>query len=221
MINTSDLFDIDLVDENLRSLLQVEFPWQVLTELDKFTAEIQDLRLGRVHPTAVVEGKVFIAKSASIGPHVYIQGPAWIAENAKVKHGACLRSGVVLAAGAEVGARTEVKRSLFLNSAKAAHLNYVGDSILGYKVNLGAGVKLANFKTFGTNINVANHETGLRKLGAMLGDHVSIGCNAVTVPGTIIGKRSIIYNLAMARGVVAADSILKLRQQFELSERRG
>ncbi len=219
MIKTSELFDINLVDDNLQDLLDTEFAWQILAKLDSFTAEIKDLRLGKIHPTAVIEGNVHIAESAVIGPHVYIQGPAWIAENAQVKHAAYLRAGVVLASAAEVGAKTEVKRSLFLNSAKAAHLNYVGDSILGHKVNLGAGVKLANFKTFGTNIKIANYETGLRKLGAMLADNVSIGCNAVTVPGTIVGKRTIIYNLAMARGVIAADSILKLRQQFELSKR--
>ena len=220
MIKTSELFDIDLLDENLRKLLAVEFAWQILAELDKFTAEIKDLRMGQVHSSAVIEGNVYIAESATIAPHVYIEGPAWIGDNAKVKHAAYLRGGVVLASGAEVGAKTEVKRSLFLNSAKAAHLNYVGDSILGYKVNLGAGVKLANFKTFGTNISVSNYETGLRKLGAMLADNVSIGCNAVTVPGTIIGKRSIVYNLAMVRGVVAADSIFKLRQQFEVDTRK-
>ena len=220
MLYTKDLFDIKKLDERLHSLLKPEYAWEILQNIDKHLENIENRRLGFVHPSAVIEGEVFIAESANIGPHVYIQGPAWIGEGAKVKHGAYLRAGVILAPGAEVGAKTEVKRSLFLNKAKAAHLNYVGDSILGYKVNLGAGVKLANFKTFGSNISVDGHETGLRKFGAILGDEVSLGCNAVTVPGTIVGKRTIAYNLAMLRGIIAADQVVKLRQQLEYVARK-
>lgn len=219
MLYTNDIFEIEKVDKQLRDLLSPILAWEILANIDEFVNEIEDNRLGSIHETAVIEGKVFLAKSAQIGPHAYIQGPAWIGEGAKVKHGAYLRAGVILAPGAEVGAKTEVKHSLFLNNAKAAHLNYVGDSVLGYKVNLGAGVKLANFKTFGSNISVDGHETGLRKFGAMLGDYVSLGCNAVTVPGTIVGKRTIVYNLAMLRGVVAADKVIKLRQQLEYADR--
>jgi UDP-N-acetylglucosamine diphosphorylase / glucose-1-phosphate thymidylyltransferase / UDP-N-acetylgalactosamine diphosphorylase / glucosamine-1-phosphate N-acetyltransferase / galactosamine-1-phosphate N-acetyltransferase len=154
--------------------------------------------------------------TAKIGPHAYIEGPAWIGEEVEVGHSAYIRGGVVLAPKAKVGAKTEVKRSLFLYAAKAPHLNYVGDSILGTKVNLGAGVKLANFNNMGTNIKIDGHATGLRKLGAMLGDEVTLGCNAVTVPGTIIGPRSTVYNCVMVRGVIPADSIVKLRQDLEI-----
>ena len=106
-----------------------------------------------------------------------------------------------------------------MKKAKAAHLNYVGDSVLGNDVNLGAGVKLANFKTFGTNITIEGQETGLRKLGALIGDGCSIGCNAVTTPGTIIGKNTIAYNCVVLKGVVPANSIVKLRQNLEITER--
>jgi bifunctional N-acetylglucosamine-1-phosphate-uridyltransferase/glucosamine-1-phosphate-acetyltransferase GlmU-like protein len=220
MLKTKDLFSLDKLPGEIRGLLEAEYPWDILKKLDAFVATIQDQRLGKVHPTAVLEGNIYLHESATIGPHACIEGPAWIGEDAMVGHGAYVRGGVVLAPHAKVGAKTEVKRSLFLYDAKAPHLNYVGDSILGSKVNIGAGVKLANFNNMGTNIKVGSHETGLRKLGAMLGDNVSIGCNAVTVPGTMIGPRTMVYNCVMVRGVIPADSIVKLKQDLEILAKR-
>ena len=216
MLTTKDLFALDKLPEELQSLLDVTYPWEILKNLDAFVSTIQDQRLGKVHPTAVLEGNIYIHESAIIGPHAFIEGPAWIGEGVEVGHAAYIRGGVVLAPKAKVGAKTEVKRSLFLYSAKAPHLNYVGDSILGSKVNLGAGVKLANFNNMGTNIKIQGQDTGLRKLGAMLGDNVTLGCNAVTVPGTIIGVNSMVYNCVMVRGVIPANSIVKLRQDLEI-----
>jgi UDP-N-acetylglucosamine diphosphorylase / glucose-1-phosphate thymidylyltransferase / UDP-N-acetylgalactosamine diphosphorylase / glucosamine-1-phosphate N-acetyltransferase / galactosamine-1-phosphate N-acetyltransferase len=220
MLRTKDLFCLDSLPDEFHSLLETEYPWEILKKLDAFVDTIQDKRLGKVHPTAVLEGNIYIHETATIGPHAFIEGPAWIGEGASVGHGAYLRGGVVLAPYAKVGAKTEVKRSLFLYDAKAPHLNYVGDSVLGAKVNIGAGVKLANFNNMGTHIKVGGHETGLRKLGAMLGDNVSLGCNAVTVPGTVIGPRSMVYNCVMVRGVIPADSIVKLKQELEIVEKR-
>ena len=214
MLSTKDLFKT--IPEAFAALFDCDKPWGVLPHLDDFVKTIEDNRQGNIHPSAVLEGNIYLARDAEIGPHVYIQGPAWIGNGAKVKHGAYLRGGVVLADGAEVGAKTEVKRTLFLTGAKAAHLNYVGDSVLGYKVNLGAGVKLANFKTDGSNIKIQDEDTGFRKLGALLGDRVSIGCNAVTVPGTVIGADSSVYNCAMVRGFIPANTIVKLKQTIEL-----
>ncbi len=219
MLLTNELFQISELPEELQSLLDVTYPWEVLAKLDLFTKTIADNRHGQIHETAVLEGNVFVHESAKIAPHVYIEGPAYLGENAAVKHGAYLRAGVVLAKGAEVGAKTEVKRALFLPKAKAAHLNYVGDSVLGSNVNLGAGVKLANFKTYGTNITIAGHETGLRKIGALIGDNASLGCNAVTTPGTILGKNTIVYNGAVLRGVIPANTVVKLRQELEFVAR--
>ncbi len=220
MLTTLDLFDIRVLPEELKEVFHFKFPWEILRALDDFANSISDNRRGVIHPSAIVEGNVYLHETAEIGPHVYIEGPAWIGPKAKVKHGAYLRGGVVLAEGAEVGAKTEVKRSIFMKKAKAAHLNYVGDSILGNEVNLGAGVKLANFKTFGTNITIEGQETGLRKLGALIGDKSSIGCNAVTTPGTIIGKNTIAYNCVVLKGVIPANSIVKLRQNLEIAERK-
>jgi NDP-sugar pyrophosphorylase family protein len=215
MLLSHDLFDSNMLSENLRELLRVGLPWEILAKLDAFVQTIPDDRQGYIHDTAVLEGNVFVHQTAKIAPHVFIEGPAYIGERVQVKHGAYLRGGVVLAAGAEVGAKTEVKRSLFLNQAKAAHLNYVGDSVLGNKVNLGAGVKLANFKTAGTTISIEGQATGLRKLGALIGDYSSLGCNAVTTPGTVIGKNVMVYNCAVLRGIVPANTIVKLKQGLE------
>lgn len=216
---TRDLFALDKVPEVLQGLLKTTYAWEILKNLDAFVATIQNDRQGKIHPTAVLEGNIYMHETAVIGPHAYIEGPAWLGEGVEVGHAAYIRGGVVLAPKAKVGAKTEVKRSLFLYGAKAPHLNYVGDSILGSKVNLGAGVKLANFNNMGTNIKIQGQDTGLRKLGAMLGDEVTLGCNAVTVPGTIIGAKSMVYNCVMVRGVIPANSIVKLKQELEIVAR--
>lgn len=220
MLLTKDLFSLEHIPEMLRPLLEVTYPWEVLKKLDDFVATIQDHRAGEIHPTAVLEGNVYVHESASIGPHTYIEGPAWIGEDVYVGHAVYLRAGVVLVSGAKVGHSTEVKRSLFLEGAAAPHLNYVGDSVLGRKVNIGAGVKLANFNNMGTTIKIDGQSTGLRKLGAMLGDEVTLGCNAATAPGTIVGARTMVYQGAMLRGVIPADSIVKMRPALEIVPRQ-
>lgn len=219
MLLTQELYKLECVPEELRHLLEVMYPWEILKKLDEFVATLQDHRAGEIHPTAVVEGNVYLHESASIGPHAYVQGPAWIGAEAMIGHAAYVRGGVVLAPHAKVGHSTEVKRSLFLEDAKAPHLNYVGDSILGRKVNIGAGVKLANFNNMGTPIKIDGQSTGLRKLGAMLGDEVTLGCNAATAPGTIVGARTMVYQGAMLRGVIPADSVVKMRPVLEVVSR--
>ena len=215
MLKTAELFDLSQVDAPLRELLKVEHPWEVLARLEAFNEEVgHDVR-GEVHPTAVVEGAVYLAEGAVIGPHAYVKGPVWIGEGAEVGHGAYVRDNAVLGPYAKVGHASEVKRSLLLAGAKAPHFNYVGDAVLGRGVNLGAGVKLANLKAIGRNVSVGAVDTGLRKFSAAVGDEVSIGCNAVLAPGTLIGPRTTVYNGAMLRGVYPADSVVKLRQTLE------
>ena len=216
-----DLFDVDAVAAELRPLLRAERPWQILARLDAFLQGLADYRAGRIHPSAVIEGPIHLAEGASIGPHAFVQGPAWIGRGAEVGHGAHLRGKVVLGPDTRVMHACEVKHALLLDGARLPHFNYVGDSVLGRGVNLGAGVKLANFKVFDGEIVVAGEGTGLRKFGAALGDDVSIGCNAVLAPGTVIGPRTIVYHGATVRGVVPADSVLKLRQTQEIAPRRG
>ncbi len=220
MLTTADLFDLELVPDELRALLADDLPWLALARLDELGGGLVDQR-GEVHPTAVVDGPLYMAKGAKVGPHAYLTGPVYLAEGAEVGHAARLRGPVVLGPGAKVGHASEVKRSLFLGGAKAPHFNYVGDSILGHDVNLGAGVKVANFKAFGDEIVSGDVRTGLRKFGAAVGDGVSVGCNAVLAPGTLVGRGTVIYHGASVRGHVDAGVVVKLRQQQELATRRG
>ena len=219
MLTTAQLFDVSLLPTELQGLLETDFPWEVLARLDTFAAEIPARILGEVHPTAVLIGNVFVAKGAKVGPHAFIDGPAWLGEGAEIGHGAYLRGNVVLGPQAKVGHATEVKRSFLLPGAAAPHFNYVGDSVLGSKVNLGAGVKLANFRTLAGTVKIAGTDTGLRKFGAALGDGVSLGCNSVTGPGTVVGPRTVAYHGSMLRGFYPADTVLKLRQVLEAAVR--
>lgn len=214
------LFDLDRLPEAWRPWWRSERPWETLAELDRFLNDLEPSLAGSVHPTAVLEGPVRLELGASIGPHAYVQGPAWIMAGAEVHHGAYLRGGVLLAPGAKVGHASEVKRSIFLPGAKAPHFNYVGDSILGREVNIGAGVKIANLKAMGGTIQVAGIDTGLRKLGALLGDDVSVGCNAVLAPGTVVGRGTVVYHGATVRGVVGEGLVVKLRPALEIAPLR-
>ena len=220
IIAASELFDSQQVDQHLSHLLNVDMAWDILGELDSFLDTVKDNRQGNIHETAVLTGNIYIAPDAEVKAHALIEGPAWIGSGASVGHGSYLRGGVVLASGAKIGHSSEVKHALMLNDAQAPHFNYVGDAVVGCRVNLGAGVKLANFHTFGSHIKVAGVETGLRKFSAALGDDVSIGCNAVLAPGTIVGARSIVYNGAMLRGLYPADSVIKLRSSIQIDPRQ-
>ncbi len=216
----AQLFALEALDPILRTLVEdADRPWHILSRLDDFVASVQDDRQGEVHPSAVVTGPVYLAPGARIGPCALVEGPAWIGSGAHVGHAAYVRGGAVLGAGAKVGHCSEVKRSVLLHDAKAPHFNYLGDAIVGRGVNLGAGVKLANFHTFEGTIKVAGEDTGLRKFSAALGDGVSIGCNAVLAPGTIVGARTVVYSGAMVRGVYEADRVVKLRQGLEPTPR--
>ena len=146
---------------------------------------------------AVILGsRVVIGKGVKIEPGAFIQSPAIIDDNSEIRQGAYLRGYCLVGKRCVVGHVTEVKHSIFLNDAKAGHFAYVGDSILGNDVNLGAGTKLANLRFLRGNVQIRTDTgsvpTGLRKLGAILGDHAQTGCNAVTNPGTLLGKKSMV-----------------------------
>jgi bifunctional UDP-N-acetylglucosamine pyrophosphorylase/glucosamine-1-phosphate N-acetyltransferase len=220
MLTTADLFDLERVPGELRHLLDEELPWRVLARLDEF-GDALVTEAGDVHPTAVVDGPLYMGRGARVGPHAYLTGPVYLADGAEVGHGARLRGPVVLGPGAAVGHASEVKRSLLLGGAKVPHFNYVGDSVVGHDVNLGAGVKVANFKAFGDEVRSGGVGTGLRKFGAAIGDGVSIGCNAVLAPGTLIGRRCVIYHGATVRGEVPAATVVKLRQHHETAPFEG
>lgn len=180
---------------------------------------------GSVDPGAWIGGDVYVAPGARIEAGAMVQGPAIVGEGSVVRHGAYIRGECIIGRECVVGHATELKRAILLDKAQAPHFNYVGDSILGRGVNLGAGTKLSNLKNDGTPIEIAVEgeriATGYRKLGAILGDGVQTGCNCVTSPGTLVGPGTHVYANATLRGVYPAGSIVKLRQSLEVVERRS
>ncbi|MDE3055159.1 MAG: UDP-N-acetylglucosamine diphosphorylase [Verrucomicrobiota bacterium] len=142
--------------------------------------------------------RIAIGKGTVIEPGVYIQGPCIIGENCILRHGAYIRNGVIMGNHCAIGHAAEVKHSILLNYAAAAHFTYVGDSILGNRVNLGAGVKCANLR-----LDRRPVVPGLSKFGTCIGDSAQVGCNAVLNPGTLIGRDAIIYPLQSVSGFVA------------------
>ncbi|MEO7793427.1 MAG: UDP-N-acetylglucosamine diphosphorylase [Thermoanaerobaculia bacterium] len=208
-----------------------ERPWSLLEDpLEELLAALPSAAIhGRVHPGAHLIGdRIVVGKGARIAPGAVLEGPIWIGEDVDVRVGAYLRGGCWIGDGCVVGANVEMKRGILFPGAHSAHLNYVGDSILGRDVNLGAGVILSNFRHDGSPIEIptANDAprlaTGRRKLGAVLGDGVAVGCNSVLNPGTIVGARTQIYTGVQLRsGVYPADSLIKLRQQIEVVARQS
>jgi UDP-N-acetylglucosamine diphosphorylase / glucose-1-phosphate thymidylyltransferase / UDP-N-acetylgalactosamine diphosphorylase / glucosamine-1-phosphate N-acetyltransferase / galactosamine-1-phosphate N-acetyltransferase len=198
-------------------------PWNLLEALDEILAELpsSDLR-GQLSPEVHLVGdRIVIGPGARIHPGVVIEGPVFIGSETEVRPGAYIRGGVWIGEQCVVGANTEVKRAILLHHAKAPHLNYVGDSILGADVNLGAGTILSNFRHDGGTIRIPQNghriDTGRRKLGAVLGDGVLTGCNSVLHPGTVVGRGTQIYpGVQLRPGVYPEKSIIKLKQELEV-----
>jgi len=203
-------------------------PWALLGEaLDEVLEQLPSESIASpLHPEVHLAGdRIVIGKGSRIAPGATLEGPLFIGSDVDIRAGAYLRGGVWIGDGCTVGANTEVKRSILLPKAKAPHLNYVGDSILGEGVNLGAGTVLSNFRQDGLEISIGGSggiASGRRKLGAILGDGVKTGCNSVLHPGVVLGSGSEIYPLVQLRsGVYAAETIFKLRQVIEEVEKRG
>ena len=161
---------------------------------------------------------IWVAKSATIAPTACLNGPLIIDEEAQVRHCAFIRGNAIVGKGAVVGNSTELKNVVLFNKVQVPHYNYVGDSVLGFKAHMGAGSITSNVKSDKTLVVVKGEgiaiETGLKKMGAMLGDNVEVGCNSVLNPGTVIGRNSNIYPTSMVRGVIPADSIYKTRTEI-------
>ena len=192
------------------------YPWEVLGKIKDFI-----IALGSRLDSSRFEERgenIWVAKSAKIAPTACLNGPLIIDEEAQVRHCAFIRGSAIIGKGAVVGNSTEVKNAVIFNSVQVPHYNYVGDSILGYKSHMGAGSITSNVKSDKTLVVVKNGkeeiETGLKKFGAMLGDHVEVGCNSVLNPGTVVGRNTNIYPLSMVRGVVPAGSIYKNRNEI-------
>jgi NDP-sugar pyrophosphorylase family protein len=167
--------------------------------------------------TGFLKGKeVLTGKGTVIEKGATIKGPAIIGRDCEIRANAYIRENVIVGDGCVLGNACEFKNAVLFNGCQVPHFNYVGDSILGHKAHLGAGVILSNFKSTAGNVKVEGADTGLRKFGAIIGDGADIGCNCVLNPGSIIGRRSVLYPNVLWRGVCPADSIVKLRQQQEI-----
>lgn len=187
------------------------YPWEVLSKIKTFIIE-----LGKTLPKDEydqIEENIWIAKSAKVAKTASIHGPAIIGKEAEIRHCAFIRGNAIVGEGAVVGNSTELKNVILFNKVQVPHYNYVGDSILGYKAHMGAGAITSNIKSDRSPVTIncqgEKIDTGLIKMGAMLGDNVEVGCNSVLNPGTIVGRNSNIYPLSMVRGFVPNGSIYK------------
>ena len=187
------------------------YPWEALAKISDF--------IKKIGPTLDPEKfeqrgeNIWVAKSATVAPTAFLNGPLIIDEDAEIRHCAFVRGGAIVGKGSVVGNSTELKNVVIFNSVQVPHYNYVGDSILGFKSHMGAGSITSNVKSDKTLVVVKNKnekiETGLKKFGAMLGDYAEIGCNSVLNPGTVIGRDTQVYPLSSVRGVIPARSIVK------------
>ena len=223
MFTTADLFDLGQTGH--ASLLEGGGPaWEALPRIgDYIAAHLQPANHATVSPKAVVGENVFLGEGTVVEPGATIVGPAIIGANCQIRHNAYIRANVIIGDNCVIGNSCELKNALLFNDCQVPHFNYVGDSILGHHAHLGAGVVLSNFKSLPGNVTVQHGDekidTGLRKFGALIGDHAELGCNCVLNPGSIIGRRSVIYPNANWRGVLAADRIAKHRGEMEIVER--
>ena len=200
-----------------RKLLEsAVYPWEVLPKIKEFIIELGN-QLNKDEYEQKGEN-VWIAKTAKVAPTAYINGPAIIGKDAEIRHCAFIRGNAIIGEGAVVGNSTELKNVILFNKVQVPHYNYVGDSILGYKSHMGAGSITSNVKSDKKLIVIKNGkeqiETGIKKIGAMLGDEVEIGCGSILNPGSIIGKNTNIYPLSSVRGVVPKNSIYKKQNEI-------
>ncbi len=187
------------------------YPWEVLSEIKAYI-----LKLGETLPTDEYdhpEEGVWIAKDAKVFPSAYIGSPCIIDHGAEVRHCAFIRESAIVGKNAVVGNSVELKNVVLFDSVQVPHYNYVGDSVLGYKAHMGAGSITSNVKSDKSLVVIkqpgAPLETGRKKVGAMVGDCVEIGCNSVLNPGTVVGRNAQIYPVSCVRGVIPANSIYK------------
>jgi NDP-sugar pyrophosphorylase family protein len=224
MFNASEFFELNQT-EHAALFEGCAFAWDALKKIQAYLET--NLRPGlhnRCVGDAYVGDKVFIGEGTVVEDGVMIKGPAIIGKNCQIRHNAYIRENVIVGNGCTVGNACELKNSILFNDAAVPHFNYVGDSILGWKAHLGAGVKISNHKMTPGNILVAvdgrQIDTGLRKFGALLGDRAEVGCNAVLNPGTIIGRDAIVYPNTNWRGILTENSIAKNRSSIEVVVRQ-
>lgn len=210
MVTIKDLFDLEKTIA--RELFEGKtYPWEVLDEIKPFILKL-GASLDPAEYDQPYEG-VWVAKDAKVFPSAYLGAPCIIDHGAEVRHCAFIRGSAIVGKNAVVGNSVELKNVILFDNVQTPHYNYVGDSILGYKSHMGAGSITSNVKSDKTLVVVKNGderiETGRKKFGAILGDHVEVGCNSVLNPGTILGRGTSVYPTSCVRGAIPAGSIFK------------
>ena len=192
-------------------LSKFTYPWEALKGISNFIIE-----LGKTLSSDEYDNpseNVWVHKTAKVFPTAYLGAPCIIGAGTEVRHGAFIRGSALVGENCVVGNSVELKNVILFDNVQTPHYNYVGDSILGYKSHMGAGSITSNVKSDKTNVVIRSGgekiETGIKKIGAMLGDHVEVGCNSVLNPGTVVGSNSNIYPTSCVRGVIPSDSIYK------------
>lgn len=210
MIRTDDLFDLSHTAAS-GYLSEFEYPWQALKGIENLI-----LMLGKTldkNEFTEISKNIWIHKSVVISPTASISPPCIIDEGTEVRHCAFIRKSALIGKNCVIGNSTELKNVIIFDEAQIPHYNYVGDSILGFRAHMGAGSITSNVKSDKSLVIIKTEkekfETGLKKCGAMLGDMVEIGCNAILNPGTIIGRNSTVYPLSCVRGIIKPNSIYK------------
>ncbi len=207
-VEVKDLFSTN--NKYIKSFLEkFQYPWEALPEIKTY---LKALISEGVEGYTLVDGNILMGENVKIAPTAHIEGSAIIGANTEIRPGAFLRGNIIIGEKCVIGNSTELKNCILCDGVQVPHYNYVGDSVLGDKAHLGAGTICSNFKGDGSNVVVrgdSNYETGLRKLGAILGDRADIGCGCVLNPGTVIGKGSRAYPLNSLRGVYPEKAIIK------------
>jgi NDP-sugar pyrophosphorylase family protein len=224
MFTPADLFDLSQT-EHAAIFDGCKFTWDALKKIEGYIAANLKLALNNLcEGRAFIGEKVFIGEGTIVEDGAMIKGPAIIGQNCQIRHNAYIRGNVIIGNGCVVGNSSELKNSLLFNNAQVPHFNYVGDSILGHKAHLGAGVKISNYKLFPGNIEVevdgVPFDTGLRKFGALMGDGAEVGCNAVLNPGSILGRGAVIYPNVFWRGILPANMIAKNKAGIDVVVKR-
>lgn len=222
MIKTNDLLNLEHTAAR-DYFSNHEYPWEILSSLEDIVLCLIE-KLDKSEFIAQ-SSDVFIHKSVKVFPGAYIYGPTIIYANSEIRPGAFIRGNVLIGENCVIGNSSEIKNSIIFDNVEVPHLNYVGDSILGFKSHMGAGSVASNEKSDKTNVIVKCHcgknfDTNLNKLGVVLGDYAEVGCNSVLNPGTIIGRNSIIYPLSNVRGVIPSNSIYKDKENIVARDMR-
>ena len=208
MYTGNDLYDLShsLAGKYLSNFT---YPWEALSGIKNMILEL-GASLGEEYTE--VSPQVWVHKTAKIAPTAYLGAPCIIGANTEVRHCAFVRGSALVGENCVVGNSVELKNVILFDNVQVPHYNYVGDSILGYKAHMGAGSITSNVKSDKSLVVIHTTPaipTGIKKVGAMLGDFVEVGCNSVLNPGTVIGRNSNVYPLSCVRGVIPADSIYK------------